>query len=91
MKSADKPVTAAKPAQHSSADKPGLAAAHPLPVKAPSAKPEPAKAAKKKMVDKPALGAAKPMTKHAELAKNDPLAPVPAKHLGKPKDAPPAR
>jgi len=43
------------------------------------------------MVDKPALGAAKPMTKHAELAKNDPLAPVPAKHLGKPKDAPPAR
>ena len=90
-KSTDRPVTAAKPAPSKSADKPGLAAAHPLPVKAPSAKPEPAKAAKKKMVDKPALGAAKPMTKHAELAKNDPLAPVPAKHLGKPKDAPPAR
>jgi hypothetical protein len=83
MKSADKPVTAAKPAQHSSADKPGLAAAQSRPAKDATAQ--------KKTVDKPALGAAKPMTKHVELAKNDPLLPVPAKHSGKAKDSPPAR
>jgi len=91
MKSADKPVTAAKPAQRQSADKPGLAAAQSKPVKAASAKADAPKPAQKKTVDKPALGAAKPMTKHAELAKNDPLAPASAKHPGKPKDSPPAR
>lgn len=84
MKSADKPVTAAKPAQYSSADKPGLAAAQSRPAKAPSQSP-------KKTVDKPALGSTTSMTKHVELAKNDPLAPLPAKHAGKPKDSPPGR
>jgi len=82
-KSADKPVTAAKPAQHSSADKPGLAAAQLRPAKV--------AVAQKKTVDKPALGATKPMTKHVELAKNDPLLPLAAKHSGKAKDSPPAR
>jgi hypothetical protein len=82
-KSADKPVTAAKPAHKPSADKPGLAAAQPKLAKVADAK--------KKTVDKPALGAAKPMTKQAELAKNDPLLPHAAKLTGKPKDTPPAR
>jgi hypothetical protein len=91
IKSADKPVTAAKPAQPKSADKPGLAAAHLVTGKTASAKLETAKPMEKKTVDKPALGVAKPMTKHVELAKNSPLAPVPAKHSGKTKDAPPAR
>ena len=86
-KSADKLVTAAKPAHNQSADKPGLAAAQSQHSKA-SAK---LATAQKKTVDKPALGPAKPMTKHVELAKNDPLLPVPAKHPGKPKDSPPAR
>ena len=90
-KSADKPVTAAKPAHNQSADKPGLAAAQSRPGKIASAKPDAQKPAQKKTVDKPALGAAKPMTKHVELAKNDPLLPVAAKHPGKPKDSPPAR
>src|SRR5690349_4636400 len=90
-KSADKPVTAAKPAQPKSADKPGLAAAQSKPARAAPPKSADAKPSQKKTVDKPALAAAKPMTKHVELAKNDPLAPVPARHNGKTKDAPPAR
>ena len=79
MKSADKPVTAAKPAQPRSADKPGLAAAQSEP------------AHQKKSVDKPALGHSRPMTKAVEVAKTDPLAPLPAKHSGKTKDSPTGR
>jgi len=75
-KSANKPVTAAKPALPKSADKPGLAAAKPQ---------------QKKSVDKPAVAAAKPVTKHIQLAKVDPLAPLPAKHSGHSKDAPTGR
>ena len=75
-KSANKPVTAAKPALPKSADKPGLAAAKP---------------AQKKSVDKPTLAAAKPVTKHIQLAKVDPLAPLPAKHSSHSKDAPTGR
>jgi hypothetical protein len=78
MKSADKPVTAAKPAQTPPADKPGLAAAQPQPAK------------QKKSVDKPALAHGRPMTKPVEVAKTDPLAPLPAKH-GKTKDSPTGR
>ena len=74
--SANKPVTAAKPALPKSADKPGLAAAKPMP---------------KKSVDKPAVATAKPVTKHIEIAKVDPLAPLPAKHSGHSKDAPTGR
>jgi len=83
MKSADKPVTAAKPAQHSSADKPGLAAAQ--------SKVADAKISHKKSVDKPALAAARPMTKRVELAKTDPLAPLPEKHSGRTKETPTGR
>jgi hypothetical protein len=83
MKSADKPVTAAKPAQHSSADKPGLAAAQ--------SKVADAKISHKKSVDKAALAAAKPMTKRVELAKTDPLAPLPEKHSGRTKETPTGR
>lgn len=79
MKSPDKPVTAAKPAQPRSADKPGLAAAQSEP------------AHQKKSVDKPALGHSRPMTKAVEVAKTDPLAPLPAKHSGKTKDSPTGR
>ena len=75
-KSANKPVTAAKPALLKSADKPGLAAA---------------KTEQKKSVDKPAPAAAKPVTKHIQIAKVDPLAPLPAKHSGHSKDAPTGR
>ena len=75
-KSANKPVTAAKPALLKSADKPGLAAA---------------KSEQKKSVDKPALAAARPVTKHIQIAKVDPLAPLPAKHSGHSKDAPTGR
>jgi len=94
MKSADKPVTAAKPAQHSSADKPGLAAAQSHAAKAASRAPAQvadAKISHKKSVDKPALAAAKPMTKRVELAKTDPLAPLPEKHSGRTKETPTGR
>jgi len=94
QKSADKPVTAAKPAQHSSADKPGLAAAQSKAPKAPaSAQPKlaDAKISRKKSVDKPALAAARPMTKRVELAKTDPLAPLPDKHSGRTKEIPTGR
>jgi len=94
MKSADKPVTAAKPAQHSSADKPGLAAAQSHAGKAvpraPTQVPD-AKISHKKSVDKPALAAARPMTKRVELAKTDPLAPLPDKHPGRTKETPTGR
>ena len=95
MKSPDKPVTAAKPAQSRSGDRPGLAAA-----KSPAAKPpkvapvhvaDASHATRKKSVDKPALGSAKPMTKRVELAKTDPLAPLPDRHSGKTKDSPTGR
>jgi len=94
QKSADKPVTAAKPAQHSSADKPGLAAAQSHAGKAvpraPTQVPD-AKISHKKSVDKPALAAARPMTKRVELAKTDPLAPLPDKHPGRTKETPTGR
>jgi hypothetical protein len=94
MKSADKPVTAAKPAQHPSADKPGLAAAQ---SRAPKAAPHAtvqvadAKISHKKSVDKAALAAAGPMTKRVQLAKTDPLAPLPDRHSGRPKEIPTGR
>lgn len=94
MKSADKPVTAAKPAQHSSADRPGLAAAQSHASK-PTVSAQPpvadAKISHKKSVDKPALAAAKPMTKRVALAKTDPLAPLPDKHSGRTKETPTGR
>ena len=65
LKSAEGPVTAAKPVAKKSADKPGLAAA---------------KSTVKKSVDKPVTIAAKPVTKPVRVAKNDPLAPLPEKH-----------
>ncbi|HEX3675844.1 MAG TPA: hypothetical protein VHU79_00405 [Sphingomicrobium sp.] len=102
MKSADKPVTAAKPAQSKSADKPGLAAAQPKSAKSTLARLQTTKEAplrvadsstakQKKSVDKPTLGAAKAMTKRVEIAKIDPLAPLPVKHSGKTKDSPTGR
>ena len=95
MKSADKPVTAAKPAQTRSADMPGLAAAHFHADKGSTAKPvhvaDAAHAGQKKSVDKAALAAGRPMTKHIEVAKVDPLAPLPVKHAPKPKETPTGR
>ena len=100
MKSADKPVTAAKPAHLKSADKSGLAAAQQKsakPAKALAMKStsahllDRAKVKQKKSVDKPALVAARPMTKRVEIAKTDPLAPLPVKHPGKTKDSPTGR
>jgi hypothetical protein len=84
MKSADRPVTAAKPAQSKSADRPGLAAAKSAPQK-PAAKvaSAAAKSAEKKTVDKPAIAAAKPVTKPVRLAKADPLAALPVAHKSK--------
>jgi hypothetical protein len=92
VKSTDRPVTAAKPAQLSSADKPGLAAA-----KSSASKPAKSQLAAspkptaKKSVDKPATAASKPMTRKVELAKSDPLAPLPDRHSGKTKDSPTGR
>ena len=81
LKSADRPVTAAKPVDRKSADRPGLAAAKST-----------AKAAAKKSVDKPALAIAKPVTKPVRLAKNDPLAPLADKRPSKSsKDKPQAQ
>jgi hypothetical protein len=79
MKSADKPVTAAKPAHPRAADRPGLAAAQSTPT-------EPQQSA-----DKPALGNARPVTRKVEIAKTDPLAPLPRKHAAQPKESPPGR
>ena len=88
MKSMDRPVTAAKPAQSKSADKPGLAAAKLTPKKgvertASTAAKPPAK----KSVDKPAVAAAKPVTKPVRLAKADPLAPLPVTRSVRSKDS----
>jgi hypothetical protein len=92
QESADKPVTAAKPAKTKSADRPGLAAAHSKVAKpAPAQVADAAKISRKKSVDKPALGAAKPMTKRVHLAKTDPLAPLPEKHSGRTKETPTGR
>ncbi len=97
MKSADKPVTAAKPAHLKSADKPGLAAAQSMPARSKIAKggsvrlSDSSSATQKKSVDKPRLVAARAMTKRVEIAKTDPLAPLPVKHSGKTKDSPTGR
>ena len=95
MKSPDRPVTAAKPAQSKSGDRPGLAAAKSAAAKPPRAAPvqvaDASHSTRKKSVDKPALGSAKPMTKRVELAKTDPLAPLPDRHSGKTKDSPTGR
>jgi hypothetical protein len=91
-KSAEMPVTAAKPALSRSADKPGLAAAKSTPPKpahqqaSAAAKPQP-----KKSVDKPVVAHAAPVTKRVQLAKTDPLAPLPEKHSVRPKDSPTGR
>ena len=77
QKSADRPVTAAKPVALKSADRPGLAAAKSTTRKADT------KPTGKKTVDKPALGVAKPVTKPVRLAKTDPLAPLPEKRSSK--------
>ncbi len=91
-KSTDRPVTAAKPAQRRSVDKPGLAAAkstaQPPAAQVAEATPKPGP---KKSVDKPALAAAKPVTKPVRLAKADPLAPLSGKHSGQSKDSTAAR
>jgi len=76
VKSADGPVTAAKPADKKSADKLGLAAAQ---------------SHDKKSVDNPVRLAARPVTKPIRIAKNDPLAPLPEKRSAKTKDPAPAR
>jgi hypothetical protein len=76
LKSADGPVTAAKPVTKNSADRPGLAAA---------------KTVGKKSVDKLATLAAKAVTKPVRIAKNDPLAPLPEKHSKTSKESAPAR
>jgi hypothetical protein len=72
LKSTERPVTAAKPAQYKSADRPGLAAAKP---------------AAKKVVDKPAVAAAKLVTKPVRLAKADPLAPLSGSHSARFRDS----
>jgi hypothetical protein len=80
-KSTDRPVTAAKPAQRKSADKPGLAAAKSSASKAASKQATAAvKQPAKKSVDKLPVVTAKAMTKPVRLAKVDPLAPLPGKH-----------
>jgi hypothetical protein len=68
QKSADGPVTTAKPVAKKSADRPGLAAV---------------KITTKKSVDKPVGNSSAPVTKPVRIAKNDPLAPLPEKHSGK--------
>ena len=92
QKSADGPVTTAKPVAKKSTDRPGLAAVKTATKNAQS-KPvlAPRKSTDKKSVDKLAAGAAKPVTKRVELAKNDPLAPLPEKHSAKSKDPTAAR
>jgi hypothetical protein len=76
VKSADRPATAARPADKKSADKPGLAAAQ---------------SHDKKSVDKPVALAAKAVTKTIRIAKNDPLAPLPDKRPAKSKESAPAQ
>jgi hypothetical protein len=94
MKSADKLVTAAKPAQSKSADKPGLAAAQSKSARSRAPKgasvhlADSSRATQKKSVDKPRLVTPRAMTKRVEIAKTDPLAPLPVRHSGKTKDSP---
>jgi len=89
-KSAERPVTAAKPAPLKSADKPGLAAAKSHPARsAPAQIAAAQKPTRKKSVDKPVLASAKPVTRHVQLAKTDPLAPLPDRHSRK--DSPTGR
>jgi len=77
VKSADRLVAAAKPAEKKSTDKPGLAAAQ---------------SHDKKSVDKPIEFAARAVTKPVRIAKNDPLAPLPEKRSVKTnKDPAPAQ
>ena len=78
------PATAARPAPHTSVQKPGLAAAHRGDSKPGSLA---AKAAAKKSVDKGPVVTAKAMTKPVHMAKVDPLAPLAVKHSAHPKDA----
>jgi hypothetical protein len=78
MKSTGKPVSAAKPAQSTPADNPGLAAAQRQQVH-------------KKTVDKPAIALAQPVTKRVQLAKTDPLAPLPDRRSVRLKDSPTGR
>ena len=80
----DKPAHAAKPAQKTSVEKPGLAAAHPIRM-ASVEKPQkvalqPARPAKS--VDKQPVVTARALTKPIRVAKADPLAPLPAHHSG---------
>jgi len=82
-KSTDKPVAAATSAPKSSAGKPGLAAAKPVPKKA-DQKLVLAVPISKKSVDQPAVAAAKPMTKPVRIAKADVLAPTQGKTVKKP-------
>jgi hypothetical protein len=91
MKSADRPVTAAKPAPVKSADMPGLAAAKSRVAQVRSEHPAATVPPQKKSVDKPSLAATRTMTTRVELAKTDPLAPLPDKHVGKTKDSPTGR
>ena len=72
LKSADRPVTAAKPVALKSADRPGLAAAK-------STAQADRKRMEKKSVDKPPVAATGSVTKPVRVAKNDPLAPLPEK------------
>ena len=78
LKSTENPVSAAKPVQFSSADRPGLAAAQHQGIQ-------------KKSVDKPAIAAPAPVTKRVQIAKVDPLAPLPDRHSAKSKDSPTGR
>jgi hypothetical protein len=88
----DRPVTAAKPAQSKSADRPGLAAAKLTPKEAVERTASTAaRPPEKKSVDKPAVAAARPVTKPVRLAKADPLAPLPVTHSAKTKDSTAAR
>lgn len=92
-KSIDRPVTAAKPAQLKSVDRPGLAAAKSNGPKSASKPPlvamsETANAqVQKKTVDKLGTVNAKPVTKPVRVAKVDPLAPLSGIHPAKPKDS----
>jgi hypothetical protein len=80
-RSTDKPATSAKPAQATSAVKPGLAAAQ-----SKKATVKPVQAAAKKSVDKRPFVAAPIVTRPVRIANVDPLAPLPAKHSGHSKE-----
>jgi hypothetical protein len=80
-KPTDKPATSAKPAQATSAVKPGLAAAQPK-----KATVKPVQVAAKKSVDKRPFVAAPTVTRPVRIANADPLALLPAKHSGHSKE-----